>query len=141
MAYSRIASLSRATAISVVVAFAASSGAATSAFANDPAGGDPTVEIQSAQSARYGNPNNTPLARATTGLESCARTVATGTQSSAVVASAPSQRQTTRRLRAMALDPLGKRQIAPLKRKFRRGHSPNRPALAMAECRGRLTSA
>jgi hypothetical protein len=72
MAYSRIASLSRAAAISVVVAFAASSGAVTSAFAYDPSGGDPTVEMQSAQSARYGNPNNTPLARATAAAKSAA---------------------------------------------------------------------
>jgi hypothetical protein len=72
MAYFRIASLSRAGAISVAVALAASSGAATSAFANDPAGGDPTVEMQSAQSARYGNPENTPLARATAAARSAA---------------------------------------------------------------------
>jgi hypothetical protein len=61
----KFASLSRAAAISVAVVLPAIFGATTSAFANDPSGGDPTIEMQSAQSARYANPKDTPLARAT----------------------------------------------------------------------------
>jgi hypothetical protein len=70
----RIASLARAAAISVAVILPAVSGAAMSAFAYDPAGGDPTVELQSAQSARYANPNDTPLARATAAAKAAAAT-------------------------------------------------------------------
>jgi hypothetical protein len=37
----------------------------TSAYAFDPFGGDETVVLKSAQSARYADPADTPLARAT----------------------------------------------------------------------------
>jgi hypothetical protein len=68
----RIATLARAAAISMAVVLPAVSDAATSAFASDPSGGDPAVEMQSAQSARYGNPNDTPLARATAAAKAAA---------------------------------------------------------------------
>src|SRR5260221_10948214 len=68
----RIASLARAAAISMAVVLPAVSGAATSAFAYDAFGGDDTIEKQSAQSARYANPNDTPLARATTAAKAAA---------------------------------------------------------------------
>src|ERR1700720_27329 len=61
----RVATLARAAAISMAVVVPAVSGLATSAFAYDAFGGDPAVVEQSARSARYANPNDTPLARAT----------------------------------------------------------------------------
>src|SRR6266446_10499970 len=61
----RLTALARAAAISMAVVIPAISGAATSAFAYDAFGGDPALVEQSAQSARYANPNDTPLARAT----------------------------------------------------------------------------
>lgn len=61
----RIATLARAAAIATAVAIPAVSGLAASAYANDAFGSDPAVVQQSARSARYANPNDTPLARAT----------------------------------------------------------------------------
>jgi len=61
----RFARLARAAAISMGVVIPAVAGLAASAFAYDAFGGDPAVIEQSAQSARYANPNDTPLARAT----------------------------------------------------------------------------
>src|SRR5712692_10746885 len=61
----RLTALARAAAISIAVVIPAISGAVTSAYAYDAFGGDPALVEQSAQSARYANPNDTPLARAT----------------------------------------------------------------------------
>jgi hypothetical protein len=61
----RLTALARAAAISMAVVIPAIAGAATSAYAYDAFGGDPALVEQSAQSARYANPNDTPLARAT----------------------------------------------------------------------------
>jgi hypothetical protein len=47
---------------------------ANTAYAFDPFGGDETVVLKSAQSGRYGNPADTPLARATAAAQ--ARTMA-----------------------------------------------------------------
>jgi hypothetical protein len=83
----RIASLARAAAISMAVAVPAVSGLATSAFAYDPFGGDPAVIEQSAQSARYANPNDTPLARATAAAKAASSAYAANPSSVATDAS------------------------------------------------------
>jgi hypothetical protein len=72
----RLAALARAAAISMAVVIPAISGAATSAFAYDAFGGDPALVEQSAQSARYANPNDTPLAKATAQAKAAASTYA-----------------------------------------------------------------
>jgi hypothetical protein len=58
-------SMGRAARAAIVTLILATPALSNAAHAFDPFGGDETVVTQSAQSARYGNPANTPLARAT----------------------------------------------------------------------------
>lgn len=58
-------SMARAARAAIMTLMLASPAISNAAYAFDPFGGDETVVTQSAQSARYGNPADTPLARAT----------------------------------------------------------------------------
>jgi hypothetical protein len=83
----RLTALARAAAISMAVVIPAIAGAATSAYAYDAFGGDPALVEQSAQSARYANPNDTPLARATAQAKAAASAYAANRSSVASDAS------------------------------------------------------
>ena len=58
-------SMGRAARAAVMTLMLASPVLSTAAYAFDPFGGDEMAVTQSARSARYGNPADTPLARAT----------------------------------------------------------------------------
>ena len=83
----RLTALARAAAISMAVVMPAIAGAATSAYAYDAFGGDPAIVQQSAESARYANPNDTPLARATAQAKAAASGYASNRSSVATDAS------------------------------------------------------
>lgn len=88
----RIATLARAAAIAAVVAVPAVPGIATSAYANDAFGSDPAVVQQSARSAFYANPDETPLARATAAAQAVSSAFAanrSGVASDALKAGGP----------------------------------------------------
>ena len=83
----RLTALARAAAISMAVVMPAIAGAASSAYAYDAFGGDPAIVQQSAESARYANPNDTPLARATAQAKAAASAYASNRSSVATDAS------------------------------------------------------
>jgi hypothetical protein len=62
MALSTMKRIGRAATLTLILAAPALS---TQAYAFDPFGGDESLVLNSARSARYGNPADTPLARAT----------------------------------------------------------------------------
>ncbi len=84
----RLTALARAAAISIAVVIPAISGAVTSAYAYDAFGGDPALVEQSAQSARYANPNDTPLAKATAQAKAAASASAYAANRSSVASDA-----------------------------------------------------
>jgi hypothetical protein len=80
-------SMGRAARAAMMTLMLAAPAVSNAAYAFDPFGGDETVVTQSARSARYGNPADTPLARATADAKPRASAMATNPAATASDAS------------------------------------------------------